>query len=82
MADEVKFGKRFKLCRILAGHDTLAEASEATGISKGAISSYENDRRMPTSPAIIAMARGYDVSADFLLGITDTTEHDGRVISV
>ena len=39
MADEIKFGKRFKLCRILAGHDTLAEASEATGISKGAISS-------------------------------------------
>ncbi len=82
MAGEKTFGRRFKVCRVIAGYDTLGEASKATGLSKGSLSDYENDKRLPLLPAIAAMADAYDVSVDFLLGRTDTTEHDGRTISI
>lgn len=82
MKKNLGLGHRFWQSRAIAGFRTMAQAKEATGVSTGALSDYENDRRLPTAPAIIAMAQGYDVSADFLLGLTDTTEHDGRTISI
>lgn len=82
MNTDKKYGKRLRLCRLIAGYETMGQAREATGLSTGSISDYENDRRLPLLPAIIAMADAYDVSVDFLLGLTDTTEHDGRTISI
>lgn len=77
-----KYGRRFRVCRILAGYDTVNSAAEATGLNKSSISDYENDKRLPLLPAIMAMSETYDVSADFLLGRTDTTEHGGKTISI
>ena len=72
------FGKRFRECRKLAGLKQTA-AARAMGISQAAISQYENDEREPTAAVVIAMARTYGVSIDYLLGVTDV--RDGLVVS-
>ena len=64
------FGKRFKQCRIEAGMKQTV-AAKAAGISQQSISAYENDEREPLATAIIALARAYGVSIDYLLGLTD-----------
>ena len=71
MSNKMEFGERFRLCRKKAGYKTMSQAREATGLSTGAISDYENDKRVPTAPAIIAMSWAYGVSTDFLLGESD-----------
>lgn len=71
MRNRMEFGQRFRLCRKMAGYDSLSKASEATGLSKGALSDYENDKRTPLAPAIIAMSWAYGVTTDFLLGESD-----------
>ena len=63
-------GYRFKQCRVEAGLKQSVAAKMA-GISQQAISAYETGAREPLVTAIIALARAYDVSTDYLLGITD-----------
>lgn len=82
MSKPTRFGQRFRVCRIIAGYNTLQQASDATGISTGALSDYENDNRLPLVPALEAMADAYDVSTDFLLGRTNETEHAGHTINI
>lgn len=41
------------------------------GVSKGAISAYENDIRQPSYDVLIRLANLYRVSTDYLLGRTD-----------
>lgn len=41
------------------------------GVSKGAVSAYENDIRQPSYDVLIRLANLYRVSTDYLLGRTD-----------
>ena len=41
------------------------------GVSKGAISAYENDIRQPSYDVLIRLANLYRVTTDYLLGRTD-----------
>lgn len=41
------------------------------GVSKGAVSAYENDIRQPSYDVLIRLANLYRVSTDYLLGHTD-----------
>lgn len=67
------FGSRFRECRRAAGLKQSV-AAKLIGISQGAISFYELDERSPTADVVINMARVYDVSIDYLLGVTDERE--------
>lgn len=63
--------ERLKDLRNERGLD-IADVANATGISSSALSNYENDESKDISHrAIIALARFYDVSADYLLGLTE-----------
>ena len=48
---------------------TLAEVSEATGISISAISKIENDQVSPTFANLIRMAKGLDIPLGRLVSI-------------
>ena len=47
------------------------ELSKAVGVSKGIISLWENGLREPKLSNLIALARFFDVSIDYLSGIQD-----------
>lgn len=48
------------------------KVAAAVGISSRTYQRYENDEREPDAPIMKAMADYYDVSADYLLGRSDT----------
>lgn len=60
------------------GNQTLEQVSNATGISTTALSTYENDelKDIPHS-SIIALAKYYHVSTDYLLGLTENDKEAG-----
>lgn len=64
------YSERFKQCRLDAGLKQAA-AAKLSGISQQAISAYENGSREPHMSAIIALARTYGVTLDYLCGLVD-----------
>ena len=63
--------ERLKDLRNERGLD-IADVSKATSISSSALSNYENDESKDIiHRAIVALARFYGVSADYLLGLTE-----------
>ena len=65
-----KFIERLKELRVEKGL-TQTELSKATGLSQSALALWENGQRIPNALAIIALAKYFGVSADYLLGLTD-----------
>ena len=62
--------KRLKLLRIEHGLK-LKEVAEYMNVTIRAISRYEDGTREPSVEQIIKFCKLYDVSAEYLLGITD-----------
>lgn len=55
---------------------TLKELAEQTGLSSSALGSYETDDTKDISHyALIKLAKFYGVTADYLLGLTETKHH-------
>lgn len=46
-----------------------AELAKNIGVSKGIISLWENGLRYPTLPSLIALAKYFEVSIDYLAGL-------------
>lgn len=63
-------GKRIKELRLQAGmsQKTLAEK---VGVDKRAVIFWEQEVNEPKASYIYQLARVFDVSADYLLGLTD-----------
>lgn len=47
------------------------DLAKQTGISRSAISAWENGSRVPAATAIITLAKFFGVSSDYLLGLED-----------
>ncbi len=61
---------------------SLEDLAKETGLSKSALGSYEsNDYKDISHTAIITLAKYYDVSADYLLGLTENIEEGSSSIS-
>lgn len=65
------FGKRLKLLRKKSGI-TQKQLSNSIGVTERAIVAYESGKMKPNFDAINSLADTFSVSADYLLGRTDT----------
>ena len=51
---------------------TQSELAEILGLKPTAISNYESKRNEPSFDKLIALSKYFDVSCDYLLGISDS----------
>ena len=65
---ENKFKDNLKLLRQEKGIGQV-ELAQKLGVSKGIISLWENGLREPTMNSLIEMAKFFDVSIDYLVGL-------------
>lgn len=67
---EVKFGKRLKELRLEKGlsQETLAKK---LNVAFNTISDWENGKHEPDFKMLMTLARFFDVSSDYLLGLED-----------
>ncbi len=66
----MSFGSRLRELRI-DKQITQELLSRELKISNNAISQYETDKRFPDERTLIEICKFYDVSCDYLLGLTD-----------
>lgn len=65
-------GNRIKKCR-LSLHLNQTELSKQLNLSPRMVSFYESGQRIPPADILIKLARIFNVSSDYLLGLSDTT---------
>ncbi|MBR5438992.1 MAG: helix-turn-helix transcriptional regulator [Clostridia bacterium] len=65
-----KFSERLKELRAEKSVGQI-ELSKAINVSKGIISLWENDLREPKMSNLIELAKFFEVSIDYLVGIID-----------
>lgn len=73
------FAERLRNLRDTKGQ-TQGEVGKAVGKSRESVSKYEIGEREPDTAAIASIAKHFNVSADYILGITDdyTTLSDSK----
>ncbi len=52
------------------------QVAELIGVARCAISTYENGFRQPSLDILVALARLYKTSTDYILGVTDHRQLD------
>lgn len=50
---------------------TQNKLADVLGVTQDSISLWENDKRIPDTQYIVSMAKFFDVTTDYLLGVTD-----------
>ena len=74
-------GERLKQLRIKNGLKQQ-ELANMFGLSSGTISFYESEQRKPDIDFIVAVAKYFDVSTDYLLGLTNATDKENIDITL
>lgn len=64
----VDFGNTLKTLR-LKGNMTQAQLAQKLGVTKSVISAYKTGLRLPSYDILIHIAKIYNVSTDYLLGL-------------
>ena len=67
----MNFNQRLKQLR-LKNKLTQGELADILGVKPTAISNYESERNEPSFDKLIALSKYFDVSCDYLLGVTDS----------
>jgi transcriptional regulator with XRE-family HTH domain len=67
----MNFNARLKLLR-QKNKLTQGELATILGLKPTAISNYESERNEPSFDKLISLSKYFDVSCDYLLGITDS----------
>lgn len=57
-------------------HLKQEQVADLIGVTKSAVSAYENDLRQPSYETLIRLANLYNVSTDYLLGRSDMVSLD------
>lgn len=69
--NNMKFNKRLRQLRHT--HNlTQKELAKVLGLKPTAISNYESERNEPSLDKLIALSKFFDVSCDYLLGVSDS----------
>ncbi len=61
---------------------TQQQLSQATGISQGNISDWKNNRSAPKAEALVKIADYFNVTTDYLLGLTDDPGQKEKPLTV
>lgn len=69
----MSFGSRIKKLR-KEKHISQSMLASELGVSTNAISQYETDKRFPDQKCIIEICHFFDVSSDYLLGLSDVPQ--------
>lgn len=69
------FGKRIKQLR---GELTMKEFGDKIGEKVSTISSWENNNIIPISSKLVTIATAFNISVDYLLGLTDNPQLDNE----
>lgn len=64
------FAERLKELRTEKGLSYM-KLAELTGLSNGGLQKWENGSRVPNAEAVVILAKFFEVSSDYLLGLTD-----------
>jgi transcriptional regulator with XRE-family HTH domain len=64
------YGERLRLLRKV-NRLTMEEVGKRLGIAKSSYAGYESESRMPPLDKLQKLAQMYDVSTDYILGITE-----------
>ncbi|MBE7100496.1 MAG: helix-turn-helix transcriptional regulator [Clostridiales bacterium] len=64
------FSERLRELRVESGVGQV-ELAQAIGVSKGVISLWENALREPKLTNLVALAKYFNVSVDYLVGLED-----------
>lgn len=75
MSHENNFGKRIKQLR---GELTMKEFGNKIGEKVSTISAWENSNIIPISSKLVTIAKAFNVSVDYLLGLTDNPHLDNK----
>ena len=75
MAHRDTFGERLNMV-LYEQKITQADLDKRTGIGRANISRYVCNKQMPTVDSLIAICKTLDVSADWLLGLSDRKERE------
>ena len=67
----MKFNVRLKQLR-QKNKLTQGELADILGLKPTAISNYESERNEPSFDKLISLSKYFDVSCDYLLGVTDS----------
>ena len=67
------FGEKLKSLRT-EHHLTQQELANQIGLVKGSISAYEQSAKYPSVDVLIKLCKTFNVSADYLLGLSDNME--------
>lgn len=71
----VDFGNTLKTLRLKEKY-TQAQLAQKLGLTKSVISAYETGLRLPSYDILINIAKIFNVSSDYLLGIENKREID------
>lgn len=71
----VNFGNVLKTLR-LKNNMTQAQLAQKLGVTKSVISAYETGLRLPSYDILIHIAKFFNVSTDYLLGLENKREVD------
>ena len=75
------FGKRLKELRKTNGY-TIEQFAKLIGISKSSLGYYENTDRLPDVEVLSRISNALNVSADYLIGRTNTAALKGKMKTV
>ena len=71
----INLGNKLKTLRIQR-QMTLKDVACRVGVSKSIVSAYENGSRRPSYEMLIKLARLFDVTTDYLLGLEQKKQLD------
>ena len=65
--------------RLLIGNQTAKEIAKTIDISPSTLSLYLSGKRVPHPEVLVKLCKYFNVSADYLLGISDNPSKSGEV---
>lgn len=74
-------GQRLKELRNTVSGLRQEDIAKEIGVTKQAVNSYENGRRIPDLPILLEFAKRYDCSMDYLFGLSDKPTREDKELS-